>query len=262
MDKKNETLVSVIIPTFNSELYVKVAVESVLLQAYRDVEVIVVDDGSTDGTRDVLKEYIDSGEIKYIYQKNNGPASARNSGIKNSSGEFIAFLDADDIWLSNKLERQISLFDSSPDVGLVYSDMEFFGAHLRFNRYSEMLKRRMCRGRVYKELVLENFIPTSTVIVRRNVLDDVGFFDDSGKYIGEDYDLWLRVARKYEIDFVEDILVKYRIHSGKMSLSRKESYSGLCRVYKREFSRAPFFMKFIVLLKYIESRVKYFLAGL
>lgn len=254
--------ITVIIPTYNSAKYIKEAVDSALSQTYKDIEIIVVDDGSTDNTKDVLKKYIDNGKIRYIYQANGGPASARNKGINNSSGEFIAFLDADDIWFPDKLKKQIPLFNNS-DIGLVYSDMEFFGDKFKYCYYSEILKRKMLKGYVYKNLILENFIPTSSVVIKRRILYDVGFFNEDRKLFAvEDYDLWLRITKKYKVDFINELLVKYRIHSHKISGSRNKSYYGLCKVYKEEFRRASPLSKPIILIKYIESMVKYFISWL
>jgi len=255
-------LVSVIIPTYNSANYVKEAVDSVLGQTYKNIGVIVVDDGSTDNTKSILEKYIKSGEIKYIYQDNNGPASARNNGIKKSSGEFIAFLDADDVWLPNKLEKQIKLFENN-DVGLVYSDMEFFGGKFKYRHHSEVLKREMFRGYVYGKLIFENFIPTSSIVVRRDVLDDIGLFDEDRELFAiEDYDLWLRITRRYKVDFVNKPLVKYRIHKDKISGSRKRSYYGLCEIYKKEFLRTSFLYKPMILLRYVTSFIKYLIASI
>jgi len=257
MDNK---LVSAIIPTYNSAKYIKEAVDSALSQTYKDIEITVVDDGSTDNTKNVLKKYIDNREIKYIYQENNGPASARNNGIRNSSGEFIAFLDADDTWKRGKLEKQMKLFDNK-NVALVYSDMEFFGEKIKFKCYSEMFKRGMKRGRAYLDLILENFISTSTVVVRKDIFNNMGYFcEDVSLFSVEDYDMWLRIIKKYNVDFIDEPLVKYRIHNNQISRSRKESYKRLCAVYKKEFRRAPISFKAPILFKFLENKIKYIVS--
>ncbi|PIZ44424.1 hypothetical protein COY31_02670, partial [Candidatus Wolfebacteria bacterium CG_4_10_14_0_2_um_filter_39_18] len=156
--------VSIIIPAYNAASFIGDSVRSALTQTYPNKEIVVVDDGSTDDTRAILEEYIKSGQIKYFYQENKGPAAARNLGIKNSSGEFIAFLDADDVWLPEKLKKQIDLF-KNPKVGLVYSDMEFFGDKFPFKKYSEMTKG-FYRGEAMRELIKRNFIPISSVVLR------------------------------------------------------------------------------------------------
>ena len=200
--------VSVIIPTYNSAQYIAEAIESVLAQTYKDYEIIVVDDGSIDNTREVLKPFMD--KIIYVYKENGGQASARNLGIKMSKGEYIAFLDSDDIWLPQKLELQVELLDSRPEVGLVYSD------NYRFTDDEGIIGLGSQRvqglsGMVFNSLFLKNFIPTLTVMVRRKCLDDVGLFDESKHIVhSEDYDLWLRIAKKYEIAYIDKPLAKYR----------------------------------------------------
>jgi len=115
-------IVSVIIPSYNCARYVEEAIESVLNQTYNYLEIIVVDDGSTDNTREVLKEYIGNGQIKYVYQENQGPGAARNTGIKCAKGDYIAFLDSDDTLTENSIEKRMNLIIRSPEVGLVFSD--------------------------------------------------------------------------------------------------------------------------------------------
>ena len=117
MVNNREPLVSVIIPTYNSSQYIKEAIDSVLAQTYKNFEIIVIDDGSTDNTKEVLAPYLSV--IKYIYKNNGGPASARNRGIKEANGEFVAFLDADDVWKPDRLARGVDILDQRPEVGLI-----------------------------------------------------------------------------------------------------------------------------------------------
>ncbi len=248
--------ISVIIPTFNSSKYISRAIGSVISQTYRPFEVIVIDDGSTDATNSVLGGYIRSGGIKYFYQENKGPGAARNLGIKNSSGEFVAFLDADDVWLPEKLEKQMNLFEN-PAVGLIYSDMEFFGDKFPFKRYSEMAKR-FYRGRVFGKLLLRNFIPVSSVIVRRSVIERYGLFtEEKQSYAIEDYEMWLRIARATEVDFILDPLVKYRVHECQISKDHEDTYRKLVYLYKNLVFHAPFLYAPIVIAKYIENKAKF-----
>lgn len=208
--------VSVIIPTYQCGNYISRAIESVLAQTYRDYEIIVIDDGSTDNTHQVLTRY--DGQICLIEQKNQGVATARNSGILRSNAELFAFLDADDYWLPDKLAQQITLMDQDPSTGLVYSDMYFakYSKPLPINYFSLVQPQK---GNVFPSLFLNNFIPTSTVVVRRTSLDMTRLFDPRFSPC-EDYDLWLRIARNWRIDFTNQPLAYYDIREG--SLSRND----------------------------------------
>jgi len=224
--------VSVIIPTYNSAQYICETLDSVLAQTYKDYEIIVVDDGSTDNTREVLKPYMS--KIKYIYKENGGPASARNVGIKNARGEYIAFLDSDDIWLPEKLEKQIEYLQSNPDIALVYSDCIRFNENGVCQRKSNVYHLR--EGYIFFKLLEGNFITTSTVIVRRECLDKVGYFDeelDDLKH-SEDYDLWLRISRSFKIGYIREPLVKYRVRESGLNRSNIDrAYKALLKVFDK-----------------------------
>lgn len=222
--------ISIIIPTYNCGEYILEAIDSALGQTYEDKEVIVVDDGSTDRTRTILDEYVSVGKIKYFYNERAGVAKARNFGLSQADGEMVAFLDADDVWVSNKLEKQVRLFTNS-EIGLVYSDMEFFGVgRLVGKRFSDIAKLR--RGRVMDELIDENFISTSTVVARLKLVNKAGGFDEEFS-IGEDYALWLKIARMASIDFSAEALVKYRIHAKQSSKSAHKTYKSMARLWKK-----------------------------
>lgn len=215
MNKK----VSVIIPSYNSARYIQEAIDSVLRQTYSSVEVIVIDDGSFDTTHILLKEYINDKKIVYILKENGGPASARNVGIRQATGEFITFLDADDIWEADKLDKQMPLFDDQ-EVGLVYSDMILFGGRVKNAVHSEGTKG-FFRGSVLKQLIENNFISTSSVIVRRSIFDSIGYFNEQRNLIAiEDYDMWLRIAPFYIMEYISEPLVRYRLHDGQISSTK------------------------------------------
>ena len=228
--------ISVIIPTYNCADYIKNAINSVLFQKYRgDIEVIVVDDGSTDNTKKVLEEYIKNKQIIYIKQKNKGQASARNTGFKKSTGELIAFLDSDDTWNQDKLTKQIEKFKYEK-VGLVYTGVEWY--HSIDN---EIIKIKIPRikGKVFKKLLLHNFLTTSTIILRREAFEDFNF---AKKYsYVEDYDLWLRVSKKWKVDYVKEVLCKYRIHDNNHSRNLEVHYANakpLIESYTKEVSKS------------------------
>ncbi len=207
-----EPLVSVIIPTHNRADLVVQAVESVLNQTYENIETIVVDDGSTDNTSEVLKTY--EGRIKYIYQERGERSRARNKGFRCSSGHYIAFLDSDDMWLPMKIEKQVQLLDQEPDVGLVYTAVQFIDAQ------GNPLKGDICwdtpqRHVFYEDLMTHNVVTgtTSSVMIRRICLERVGLFDESMNTC-EDLDLFRRIAKYYQFYKIDLPLVKFRIHGG------------------------------------------------
>jgi glycosyltransferase involved in cell wall biosynthesis len=201
--------VSVIIPAYNAEPYVGEAIESVLAQTWRDFEVVAIDDGSTDATLTILRSF--EPRIRVVSQPNRGPAAARNAGIDNSTGEYIAFLDGDDLWKAEKLSEQVSLLDQRSDVGLVYSESLMF---------SDAGRRDIHRKIGYAIepslgfLLLGNCIPTSTVMFRRDCVNRVGRMSEAKELLegGEDYEYWLRIAQCYSIAGIPKPLAFYRTH--------------------------------------------------
>ena len=197
--------VSVIIHTYNNEKFIAETVESVLNQTYKDYEIIVVDDGSADGTRDALVPYMQ--KIRYHYKENGGIASAKNAGISLSETEFVAFLDHDDLWAPDKLQLQMEHFNENPQIGLVYAKYTSFrdGKELRTK------PEKGYSGWIFKELLSKSFIQTSTVVVKRECLDAVGPYDETFS-LGDEYDMFLRIARKFQCGFVDKGLTRYRVH--------------------------------------------------
>lgn len=198
--------VSVIIPTYNRENYICEAIDSILSQTYKDFEIIIVDDGSTDNTKDIIKKY--ENKVLYFYQANAGPGAARNRGIKEAKGELIAFLDADDVWLPDKLKSEIEVFDKSSACDLVYCNGEFIDEEGR------SLKRNVCCSsglskteEVSFDRILEKWdIYPSMVMVKKNILIEFGGFDE--EYGFEEYILWFNIAQKYKIFYLDENLVK------------------------------------------------------
>jgi len=208
--------VSVIIPVYNGAGFICDAIDSVFSQTFNDCEIIIVDDGSTDDLTEVLRKY--NNRIKYFYQKNNGPAAARNKGISVSEGEHIAFLDADDIWLPTKLEKQIVLLESGSDIGFVYCDNYFVDADRKIiPDYSREIK--LLEGDIFLDFFCRHFILTPAVILRKRCLDKIGLFNE-GLAVGEDYDFFLRLAYLFKAGVVKEKLWERRILSN--SLSRKD----------------------------------------
>lgn len=203
-------LVSVIIPTYNRKLIVESAIRSVLNQKFEDYEIIVVDDGSTDGTREYLESL--NLPIKIISKQNGGVASARNAGIKVALGKYIAFLDSDDSWLPDKLSAQISYLEAHPEIPLVYIDeyIEVNGEVLVETRF----QRANVSDDVKNNFLLPGFIQqtpihTSSVMIRKNVFDEIGYFNETLK-IHEDSELWNRISMKYKFGYIDIPLAIFR----------------------------------------------------
>lgn len=220
-----EPLVSVIIPTYNRAKFVTEAVESVLNQTYSNIEIIIVDDGSTDNTREVLGEY--QGKIKYVYQNERGERSkARNDGFRHSRGEYIAFLDSDDLWLPTKIEKQVKVLNEEPDVAVVYVRVQFVDVNGDPYRGEICWDALECRRKsLYEDLMTHNVIGApSAVMVRRSCLNSVGLFDES-MVTCEDLDLWRRLAQHCAFYKIDLPLVKFRVHTentqGKFSMMAK-----------------------------------------
>ncbi len=204
-------LVSVVIPSYNCASFLGDAVNSALAQTHRDVEVLVIDDGSTDGTEAVLASFGD--RVRLFRQDRAGPSAARNRGVLHARGRYVAFLDADDLWLPHKLARQVEHMTRHPDVALVYADYTrgadpAVPSEPRLRHY-----RHRATGDVFHNLLRENFIHTSSVLVRREALAQAGLFDPSLRG-SEDLDLWLRVARWGRVGCVEEPLLWVRQHKG------------------------------------------------
>jgi len=207
-------LVSVVIPTYNYARFLGEAVESALGQTHPSVEVIVVDDGSTDETQDVLRRF--GKAIINVRKVNQGLSAARNTGIVHARGAFIAFLDSDDIWLPEKLTRQLALFDGAPTVGLVGSNgflIRQNGEILDTVRYEAVISR----PKLLRKLLMGNCISGgSAACIRRECLGKVGGFDESLRS-AEDWDMWLRIVSHYDVRFASEPLVKIRMTENSMS---------------------------------------------
>jgi glycosyltransferase involved in cell wall biosynthesis len=221
-------LVSAIIPVYNGSCYITKSIKSVLSQTYQNIEIIVVDDGSRDSTYEKIKPYL--GRLKYIYQKNQGASAARNKGIMNSAGEYVAFLDHDDIWLPEKIEIQINQMLEHPEIGMVHSNCGFIDAD--DNHLDGINWPIGAQGKCFKELFIQNKIMILTVVIRRACLDRVGFFDEGIKYC-EDRELWLRLSHKFPIGYIDKCLAYYRIHDSNMSHKRVEHFNYRLKMYKK-----------------------------
>lgn len=197
-------LVTTVIPAYNCEKYVGKAIDSILAQTYRPVEIIVVDDGSTDGTHDVLSGF--GAKVRVLERENGGPSAARNAGIAAASGGLIAFLDADDLWKPNKLSLQVPLFEDK-EVGLVYSNFDYI------NEKGNLIRTRLGRwhrGNIFRAIMKYGIVWTGTVVARKSVLHQTGGFDESMP-VCEDWDMWLRISASCKVDYDIRTLASYRM---------------------------------------------------
>ena len=210
--KQSMPTVSVIIPTYNSAQYVVEAVESVLAQTWQDFEILVIDDGSTDETEQVLRRY--KNPVRYLHQSNGGVAVARNRGIQESRGRYLAFLDADDTWLPDKLEFQINELQKHPQTQACYSAFTIVDADLnplgisRSQRQNSALEDLLTHGNIIGSIC--------TVLCERSLFDEVGGFDPKLSQCA-DWDMWVRLAAHTEFLYLDEPLVTYRQHSTNMS---------------------------------------------
>lgn len=210
MEKMN--YVSVIIPAYNAEKYIAETIKSAIKQTYQPVEIIVVDDGSNDQTTDIAEQF--GGIVKVIKQKNSGVSAARNHAAKIAKGNWLAFLDSDDIWLSNKLETQLKNINGNlwSHTNSLYIGENQDGKTSRSDLSSQF------GGEIFRYLLVDNFITTSTVVMEKSLFFRFGGFDEKMSAM-EDWKLWLVIAQHEPIAYCSDILAKYRVYSG--STSRK-----------------------------------------
>jgi glycosyltransferase involved in cell wall biosynthesis len=212
MTRQSKPLVSVIIPTYNRGWIVREAIDSVLSQDFHDFELIVVDDGSTDDTADILKDY--RARITVLTQSNRGVSAARNQGVRSSSGQYIAFLDSDDRWLPQKLSRQIDFFDNHPDAQICQTEEIWIRNGRRVNPKT---RHRKPSGMIFERSLELCLVSPSAVMMRRSLFGRVGLFDENFQAC-EDYDLWLRVSCRFPVYLIEDpLIVKQGGHADQLS---------------------------------------------
>ncbi len=211
--KKNPQ-VSVIIPTYNRGWTIREAVDSVLIQDYKDFELIVVDDGSTDNTPEVLDAYC--GVIKVFRQENKGVSAARNRGIAEASGRFIAFLDSDDLWFPQKLSRQVEFFNTTPDALICQTEEIWIRNGVRVNPKK---RHKKPSGMIFEPSLALCLVSPSAVMIRRSLLEVVGNFDETLPAC-EDYDLWLRISCRFPVYRIDTpLIIKRGGHEDQLSAS-------------------------------------------
>lgn len=236
--KTTPGLVSVVMATYECRPYIAQAIGSVLSQTYTNLELHVIDDGSTDATAAEVAPFLSDSRVRYHYQANGGQTVAKNTGIRQSRGEFVAFCDADDIWLPHKLELQVPRFARDERVGVVYTrsgQMDAQGVRLPIDQSDAP---GCPSGVVTRELFRINFVPFGTAIVRRRCLYDVGMFDEQYR-MGIDWELWLRISLEYTFEFVDNETYVYRVWPGQMSSNWRGRYEHAFRIMRDFIDRHP-----------------------
>ena len=210
--------VDVIVPSYNSARFLAAALESVEAQTMTDWRIVLVDDGSTDDTRQVAAPFVErlGAKLLYLYQENRGLPAARNTAIRNSSSELLALLDADDVWLPHRLEESIRSFAGRADMGISY------GLITQIDVQGNLLgtfkgNPRWAEGRIAPYIYMRKVeLPCPTLTFRRSAVDEVGLFDETMRAT-EDRDLWFRIAQRYETAFVPKVIAYYRVSASSMS---------------------------------------------
>ena len=228
--------VSVIIPAYNSMTYLPETLQSLLDQTYSDFEALVINDGSTDHTEEWVSQQTDP-RIKLISQVNKGLSGARNTGIAAATGEYLAFLDADDLWHPTKLEKQVECLDNNPDAGLVYTWVALINEH---GVPTGRLFKNSQEGNVWEHLILQNIVESGSVaMVRRQCFETCGVFDINLRSFVEDWDMWLRIALHYPFKAISEPLVYYRQHSQSASRNWAAMEQSYGLVIEKAFASAP-----------------------
>ncbi|NEP41673.1 MAG: glycosyltransferase family 2 protein [Okeania sp. SIO2G4] len=220
-------LISIIIPVYNGDRYISEAINSVLQQTYNPIEIIVIDDGSTDKTAEVVKSF--GSVLKYFYQENSGTATARNSGISLAKGNFFAFLDADDIWVENKLKIQMEIFNNNPEVDLVFGQVQQF--------YSPELDENIKKQIYCNPELMTGYIP-SAMIIKRDAFFRVGKFQSQWQQ-GEFADWYIRATElNLKIINPPNLVTKRRLHKMNKGLQQGQaSQSDYLRILKASLDR-------------------------
>ncbi|MDF0750461.1 glycosyltransferase [Marinobacter sp. 71-i] len=225
--------VSVVTPTYNRARFLPDAVSSVLAQTYADLELIIVDDGSEDDTVKVLEPFLADGRVRYFYQENQGQSHARNLALEQARGDFIAFLDSDDMWAPEKLEKQLAVLRANPEVDIVHGDEAVIDEQGTVISIENM---KRYSGRITRYLLADNSVSITTALVRRRCFDEMGGFDTSVG-VADDYELWLRFSARYYYQYEPDIVASYRVMADQISSDKRRRFAANERIIREFLAR-------------------------
>ncbi len=227
--------ISAIIPAYNAGKYIRDALDSVLNQTYKEIEIIVVDDGSTDGTQEIVLRHYPS--VRYFFQKNGGVAKARNRALREAQGVWVAFLDADDVWCADKIEKQVAHIETHPGVAWVVTNQVYFD-EIGITGHDPWKGERLFTGDLVKNLFTCSGITPSTIMVKRTVLEEVGYFEE-GLRVGEDDNLWMRIAMRHPAAFIDEPLVMYRHTPGSLTSGGEGLFHGIREHIELLYAKYP-----------------------
>jgi glycosyltransferase involved in cell wall biosynthesis len=227
--------VSVVIPAYNAMTYLPQTIDSVLDQTFTDFEILVINNSSSDNIIEWVSQIQDS-RITLITQENQGATNSRNTGILKAKGEYIAFLDADDLWEKTKLEKQVSCLEQNPSVGLVYTWTQLIDSTGKLLKFSVTHEEE---GYIWEKIVIQDVVGSgSCAMVRASCFEEVGLFDrDVG--IADDFDMWIRIAAAYEFAVVKECLVLYRQHQNNASKNRQKVIQTHAQIIEKSFKDVP-----------------------
>lgn len=228
-------LVTIIVPTYNREPFLKEAIDSVLAQDYGSWELIIVDDGSTDNSKAVIESYLQDSRIEYHYQDNAGQSSARNKAMAMARGEYIAFLDSDNKWFPNRLSLGVAVLDQMPNVAVAYGDIVIIDEHGNETSRDNM---RRHSGRVVDRLLMDNFVSMNTTLTRKIAIDTIGNVNASIRR-ADDYDLWLRLSGQFNFHYIPEFMAYYRVMDDQISSNKDGRFISNEAIIRNFLSSTP-----------------------
>ena len=254
MGIKSQKLLSIIMNCYNSEMYLRQSIDSVYNQSYYNWELIIWDNQSTDSTAQIANSYNDKRIRYFLAEKHTPLGEARNMAIQKSTGEIIAFLDSDDLWLPKKLEKQIILFDNEK-VGIAICDTIFFNQKGKNKQLYR--KKKPLMGMVFRELLSDYFISLETAMISRRALDSLDYWFDTRFEVIEEYDLFVRLGYYWELAYVDEVLAKWRVHASSWTWSKSELFPIEKRIMLKNLHKSiPNFSKdYKIEVKYVEQSI-------
>lgn len=227
--------VSIITATYNRAQYLPITIESVLAQTYSDFEYHIVDDGSTDNTRKAIKPFLSDRRLFYDYQENRGQSSARNKGLFHATGDYICFLDSDNLWFPNKLASQLEVFKRMPDVDIVYSNGECID---ELGNPVPGYKMKRYSGYITRELLKDNFVGFNSAMSKRECFARLGGLDETLQR-SDDYELWLRFSTQFKFYYHPETLIKYRVWKDQLSSNKEARFEAIQQILSRFLIQYP-----------------------